>query len=181
MERADAIEIDPAKVRAKDTEDKARRIAGTFITDSDSEWEKSRSELDKLTDKKSAAEGVKKAILSNVFLPRDESYPALLEKLATLSSWINPGSMALYAQLSSFYKQYLDAQLDLTNRMKQSYAPALEQKKAQLRAQYGADIDIRPEDDQEFIKLLDKNLRNLEAQYSQVLDNAKEQLSAILS
>ncbi len=58
--------------------------------------------------------------------------------------------------------------------------PHLQQKEAQLRAQYGPNFVLRPEQDPEFMKVLDKQLKTLEEQYTNVLDNAKERMKEIL-
>jgi hypothetical protein len=60
--------------------------------------------------------------------------------------------------------------------MKQQFQPMLEQKQTQMRKQYGQDFVLRPEQDPEFIKLLQQNLKQLSTQYQQALDDAKGQL-----
>jgi hypothetical protein len=64
--------------------------------------------------------------------------------------------------------------------MKQQFAPQLEQKEAKLRQQYGPNFTLRPEQDPEFMKLLDKNLSQLDAQYNNILKQAKDQMKEML-
>ena len=65
--------------------------------------------------------------------------------------------------------------------MKQQFAPQLEQKQAKLRQQYGPDFILRPEQDPEFMKLLDKNLSQLDTQYNNILQQAKDQIKEMLN
>jgi len=64
--------------------------------------------------------------------------------------------------------------------MKQQFAPALQQKEAQLRKQYGPNFTLRPEQDPEFMKLLDKQLSQLDEQYTNILTQAKLQIKELL-
>ena len=82
--------------------------------------------------------------------------------------------------MQGFFTQYVETQEDLIQRLKEQFAPHLQQKEAQLRAQYGPNFVLRPEQDPEFMKVLDKQLKTLEEQYTNVLDNAKERMKEIL-
>ena len=86
----------------------------------------------------------------------------------------------LLGQLEGFFSQYLENQEDLVERMKQQFAPALQQKEAQLRKQYGPNFTLRPEQDPEFMKLLDKQLSQLDDQYTNILTQAKAQIKDLL-
>jgi hypothetical protein len=86
----------------------------------------------------------------------------------------------MLGQLEGFFSQYLENQEDLIERMKQQFAPHLQQKQAQLQQQYGPNFTLRPEQDPEFMKLLDKQLGQLDEQYTNILNQVKDQIKQIL-
>ncbi|MFA6681946.1 MAG: DUF6657 family protein, partial [Sphaerochaeta sp.] len=107
------------------------------------------------------------------------SFPTLL----ALGSIVAEGDeqiTSLLSQVEGFFSQYLQNQEDLITRMKEQFAPHLEQKQAQLRQQYGPNFVLHPEQDPEFMKLLDKNLLQLDEQYNGILDQAKDQIKELL-
>ena len=57
----------------------------------------------------------------------------------------------------------------------------LEQKAAQLKAQYGQEVPVSLENDPEFLKIANTQLEKLQKQYDETLAGAKAQLEAALS
>ncbi|HNZ94390.1 MAG TPA: hypothetical protein PKN79_01100, partial [Sphaerochaeta sp.] len=127
-------------------------------------------------------EGMALTLLSNLTLPKTPNYAEIIPKLIALGAMISDDEelVELLAQMQGFFTQYVETQEDLIQRLKEQFAPHLQQKEAQLRAQYGPNFVLRPEQDPEFMKVLDKQLKTLEEQYTNVLDNAKERMKEIL-
>jgi hypothetical protein len=122
-------------------------------------------------------------LLSNLTLPKTPNYAEIIPKLIDLGAMIsgdNEELSELLSQIQGFFTQYVETQEDLVERLKEQFAPHLQQKEAQLRAQYGPNFVLRPEQDPEFMKLLDRQLKSLEEQYTEVLDKAKDRMKEIL-
>jgi hypothetical protein len=122
-------------------------------------------------------------LLANLTLPRTDKFQDSFAKIADLSTIVAPGNedlVSLMGQMEGFFSQYFKNQEEMIERMKQQFAPELEQKQAQLRQQYGPNFILRPEQDPEFMKLLDKNLAQLDTQYSNILNQAKDQIKEML-
>lgn len=178
LERTEDIHADPQKIRHDSLFKEGRQLAGSFLTDIDITPEETEKRLSTY-DKDQLAiirEGMATTLLFNLTLPQDESYKDNIQKLRVLGKIIDPQSDELLEQLDGFFGQYLETQEHLVERMKQQFQPMLEQKQAQMRKQYGQDFVLRPEQDPEFIKLLQQNLKQLSTQYQQALDDAKGQL-----
>lgn len=178
LERTEDVHADPQKIQHDNLFKEGRQLAGSFLTDIDStpeELEKNLSSYDK-EQLATIREGIATTLLFNLTLPQDDGYKAGIQKLRALGRTIDQQADELLEQLDGFFGQYLEAQDHLVERMKQQFQPMLEQKQTQMRKQYGQDFVLRPEQDPEFIKLLQQNLKQLSTQYQQALDDAKGQL-----
>ena len=185
MERADSIQADPAKIKKDLNIKEGRQIAAAFLLDIDGTIEEAQKKYDSYKEdaKTFVKEGMALTLLSNMSLPRTPTYAEIFPKLTALGAMISDNNeelSELLAQIQGFFGQYVETQDDLIERLKEQFAPHLQQKEAQLRAQYGPNFVLRPEQDPEFMKLLDQQLQNLDAQYTNVLDNAKDRIKEIL-
>lgn len=185
MERADSIQADPAKIKKDLNIKEGRQIAAAFLLDIDGTIEEAQKKYDSYKEdaKTFVKEGMALTLLSNMSLPRTPTYAEIFPKLTALGAMISDNNeelSELLAQIQGFFGQYVETQDDLIERLKEQFAPHLQQKEAQLRAQYGPNFVLRPEQDPEFMKLLDQQLQNLDAQYTNVLDNAKGRIKEIL-
>ena len=88
--------------------------------------------------------------------------------------------MELTGQIIAFLKQYPEHQKQLVEQLKDRFAPALEQKSAELSRQYGQEIHLEAENDQEFMKLAQQQLDALRKQYETTLEDAKGKREASL-
>ncbi len=182
LEKTEGIEIDKDKFRYSENVNKARRIAGAFLTGDETDTEKLRKDLEAV-DEKARKEALTASVLSSLSLPQDEVMDNRFEKtktLASIASGNDPDVMGLLAELTEFLMQYPKHRKDLVEKMKEQFRPMLEEKEAKLRAQYGQDVHIAPETDKEFVEIATKNLERLEAQYDATLQNAKKQLKELL-
>lgn len=185
MERAESIEADPAKIKKDLNIKEGRQIAAGFLLDIDGTKEEAEKKYNSYSGeaKSSVKEGMALTLLSNLALPRNLSYADIFPKLKELGAIISNNNEELgelLAQMQGFFGQYIETQEDLVERLKEQFGPHLQQKEAQLRAQYGPNFTLRPEQDPEFMKILDEQLKNLDGQYSNVLNNAKDRMKEIL-
>lgn len=181
LERTEDIQADPNKIRHDNLIKEGRQLAGGFLTDTDKTIEEVQQKLASYDDDKKAVvkQGMAMTVLFNLSLPTDDNFKDSVDKLTQLVGIIDAQAVPLMDQVSGFFDQYLQTEDHLVERMKQQFQPMLEQKQAKLRQQYGPDFVLRPEQDPEFVKLLQQNLSQLSAQYQQVLDQAKDQLREI--
>ncbi|MFA5699581.1 MAG: DUF6657 family protein [Sphaerochaeta sp.] len=185
MERAESIEADPAKIKKDLNIKEGRQIAAGFLLDIDGTKEEAEQKYNSYSGeaKSYVKEGMALTLLSNLALPRNLSYADIFPKLKELGAIISNNNEELgelLGQMQGFFGQYIETQEDLVQRLKEQFAPHLQQKEAQLRAQYGPNFTLRPEQDPEFMKILDEQLKNLDGQYSNVLNNAKDRMKEIL-
>jgi hypothetical protein len=178
LERTEDIHADPDKIQHDSLIKEGRQLAGSFLTDIDKTLEDIKEKLSTydVGQLETVKQGMAMTLLFNMALPLDDGYKTSLQRLHQLADVIDPQATPLIDQLEGFFGQYLETQEHLVDRMKQQFQPMLEQKQAQLRQQYGPDFILRPEQDPEFVKLLQQNLKQLTAQYQQALDQAKDQL-----
>ncbi len=87
---------------------------------------------------------------------------------------------AMVEQIKQFFTQYLENRSQMIEALKKQYAPRLIQKQQELAKQYGREVTLTPDQDQEFMELLKSNLLKMETQYSDSLLKAKEELEKLL-
>ncbi|MGE4525533.1 MAG: DUF6657 family protein [Sphaerochaeta sp.] len=185
LEKAENLQVDPVKIKRDLKVKEGRQLAGTFLSDIDATKESTKKQYDAvpIEDKEAFKEGMALTMLSNLALPRSAAFKESFAKVLDLGMILGEGNEQLeqlLGQLEGFFSQYLENQEDLVERLKQQYAPALQQKEAQLRKQYGPNFTLRPEQDPEFMKLLDKQLSQLDEQYTNILTQAKLQIKELL-
>lgn len=185
LEKAENLQVDPVKIKRDLKVKEGRQLAGTFLSDIDATKESTKKQYDAvpIEDKEAFKEGMALTMLSNLALPRSAAFKENFAKVLDLGMILGEGNEQLeqlLGQLEGFFSQYLENQEDLVERLKQQYAPALQQKEAQLRKQYGPNFTLRPEQDPEFMKLLDKQLSQLDDQYTNILTQAKLQIKELL-
>jgi len=185
LEKTEKLQVDPVKIKRDLKVKEGRQLAGTFLSDMDATKEGTKKQYDAVPaeEKEAFKEGMALTMLSNLALPRNTAFKENFAKVLDLGMILGEGNEQLeqlLGQLEGFFSQYLENQEDLVERMKQQFAPALQQKEAQLRKQYGPNFTLRPEQDPEFMKLLDKQLSQLDDQYTNILTQAKAQIKDLL-
>lgn len=186
LEKTASLEADPVKIQRDLKIKEGRQLAANFLMDMDVTQEDTQKKYDAYPekDKQTIREGMALTLLSNLALPRTplfkESFPQLIA-LGTIIAEGDEQVTGMLSQVEEFFTQYLTNQEDLIERMKKQFGPHLEQKQAQMRQQYGPNFTLRPEQDPEFMKLLDKNLAQLDEQYNGILEQAKDQMKELLN
>ena len=183
LEKTEDIKIDEKKLAYDEAVKKARTIAGKYVNNDEDAGEDVQKELSSISDKVAMKEGVRMTIVQNLNLPSEEVLTDRFERLEKLASIItnnNEEVSALLSQITTFLKQYPLHKKQLIDQLKEQYAPALEQKAAQLREKYGQSVTLSAENDPEFLKIADSQLERLSKQYTESLDEAKTQLNELL-
>jgi hypothetical protein len=185
LEKTENLQADPKKIKKEQLIKRGRQLAATFLMDIDATKEGTKKQYASYVgqEKDAVKEGMAITFLSNLSLPRNATYKESFSKVLELGEILGDGNeelKELLGQLEGFFSQYLENQEDLIERMKQQFAPHLQQKQAQLQQQYGPNFTLRPEQDPEFMKLLDKQLGQLDEQYTNILNQVKDQVKQIL-
>lgn len=185
LEKTEGLQIDSEKIKSELTIKEGRQIAAALLNDIDVTKEETAERYHAFSGekKKLIKEGMALTLLSNLTLPRNSLFKDTFSKVLDLGLIIADGNeqvKEILGQLEGFFTQYLENQDDLIERLKTQFEPHLKQKEAQLRAQYGPNFTLRPEQDAEFMKILDQQLSKLDDQYTQILTQAKEQINELL-
>src|SRR5690554_3899805 len=186
LEKTEDLHIDPEKIKRDLLIKEGRQISAAFLNDIDVTKDATEKKYPSYAEEKRplVKEGMVLTLLSNLTLPRNTLFKETVSKVLELGLLIADGNeqiSQLLEQLEGFFTQYLENQDDLVERLKNQFEPHLKQKEAQLRAQYGPNFTLRPEQDAEFMKLLDQQLSQLDQQYMTILDQAKEQIKELLA
>lgn len=184
LEKTEAIEVDREKLRKEENIRKAKALAGSYLNyDEEMTAQKLANDWKETAKLEGAADGIRQVVMQNLTLPSEQVLNDRYERLGTLLSLIttNPQAMELMNQISSFCKQYPEHQKQLVDQLKERFQPMLQEKAAKLRQQYGQDVPLSAENDQEFVKLANSQLEALRKQYEEGLAQAKAQLEALIS
>lgn len=182
LERTENIVVDSDRIRHNQTIDKIRRVAGAFLVADTNTIDKTREELSEFS-KEDLKEALALTVLNGLTLPSDEITDDRYERLASIFEIINSNQDAstLFSQITNLLKQYPMHKKQLLEQMKAQFEPMLREKEAQMREQYGQEVQLSLENDKEFAQAIRQNIEKLDNQYQQTLDNAKEQLKTLLS
>ncbi len=184
LEKTESVESNPERIEEEKYTQEGQRLISKYL------FEKAYS-LDDIQEKITSAQGSRKsyllagiahALVSNISLPQNDLYVESLGSIKEAIESLTPCDdvKEQFAELDRFFQQYLEQTEQLQKSLAQKYAPKLRQKQQQLAKQFGAMVELTPEQDPEFIDLLSKHRQQLDDQYQQVLDNFKDQLREMI-
>ena len=181
LEKTESIEADPEKIRRDALINEGRRLAGTYLTELESEGKEIAAALKTATEEDAPyiREGIASTVFLNIALPQSQYYEDRLGRMSHIVAMMDgeqSDAVGLLAQVQQFMGKYLEARETLLDRAKQQYQPMFEQKREQMMQKYGRSTNMSIEQDPEFIQFLQKHFNQLSNQYQQVLDQAKDQL-----
>lgn len=182
LERVDDIESDPRQLVIDQMTQRGKRLAGHYLFDIDASIDEVSSALSEATgeDGSYLKQAFIQTILSNLKLPQDDQYVQLLGRikdLMLLSGADEAELTDLFVQTDNLYNQYLQNREQLYDHLVKQYEPRLQQKKQQIAQRTGQNIDLRPEQDKEFIELLSSTQKRMDDQYNEILGQLKEAFS----
>lgn len=185
LERTKDIEGDKEAIKADELRNAGRRLA-SGVVDPGKETPDPAKKLKeyKGQELKWVKEGFLQTLLANISLPTDESYQ---DRLKTLEKGFHAvlrdrrQISHIFQQLSQFFGQYLQTKHQIEENLKQQYAPKLQEKQEALQRQLGgAQVQLTPESDPDFMNLLSKNMGRLDEQYTEALTQLKEDMKGML-
>ncbi len=186
MEKTEGLKGDPEGLKIKELQNKGRKTASDFLFSDNVTTEDLETAMEAVpkTDREHFKEGMKKAFLLNITLPKSKDFGKSVDHLSdglkVFSSDKKKTSMFM-EQLKSFFNQYIDNKTQLAEAVKQQFAPRLRQKEQELAQRTGQEIHISPEQDPEFMDFLRQNMAKLDEQFSQSLAQVKKELEGYLT
>ena len=172
LEKTRDIEIDETKYRTDTLTKEGMALAGGYLNNTDQKLDVVAAKYASYgkEDLALVRSGMVSTILSNVSLPSDDIYQMRFERTCDLVNLVTGGDMqasGLMQQIGDFFKQYLEAKTAFVERMKAQIQQAMESNPEGVNsAQYS--------------QIISQNLKKMESQYSDALENTKETLRQIL-
>ena len=184
LERTSEIKDDKQTLTANERKQEGKRLASKFLAPAAEDAPDPSSEFKRYSRDEApyVREGFLETILANLSLPNDGDYKERLTQLEKALQFIVKDKRQLsylFQQVDQFFEQYLQTKQQVEEQLKQQYEPQLREKERALAQQMGAQIQLKPESDPEFMNLLSKNLTRLEEQYNQALGQVKDELTRI--
>ena len=172
LEKTQDIEIDEAKYRTDKLTKEGMALAGGYLNNTDQKADElaARYAAYSEEDRALVRSGMVGTILSNVSLPSDDIYQMRFDRTRDLVNLVTSGDPQaddLMHQIGDFLKQYLDAKSAFVDRMKAQIQQAMENNPEGVNtAQYS--------------QIINQNLKKMEGQYSEALENTKAALRELL-
>jgi hypothetical protein len=183
LEKTADLQVDTKKLEHDKNVKKGSGFAGSYLNNIDFTIDDFSNSFAAADNKKAVVEGIAKIVVLNSKLPQDDLFEDRISKLKEISLKVQPETenlIAIFDQMIEFFKQYQTHQDQLINQMKEQFAPSLQQKEAQLKKEHGPDYKLNPEEDKEFMKLVNDNLKKLDDQYEGALEKVKENIESEL-
>lgn len=172
LEKTQDIEIDETKYRTDTLTKKGMALAGGYLNNTDQKLDVVAAKYASYSkdDLPLVRAGMVSTILSNVSLPSDDLYEMRFSRTCDLVNLVtdnDPRADGLMHQIGDFFKQYLEATTAFVERMK-----------AQI--QQAAENNPEGVNPSQYSQLISQNLKKMDAQYSDALENTKETLRELL-
>ncbi len=181
LERTKSVEVNRETIEANKFQKEGKSLISKFLDDSSVNLEAS---LKRYGGKQAqwVKEGMFQVLLANLVLPQDQIALKKARRIgeAVLDVMGNKRNLKnIFAQLDSFFEEYIGEKERLREALTQQYTPRLKQKEEELSKKMGGPVSIDVNSDPEFLSLLRKTLNQLDDRYQAVLNQAKDQLSSI--
>jgi hypothetical protein len=182
LERTADVQGDKSKIESHEARQFGMKLAGRVMEDPSIKAKKEISALARER-QKPAREGFVSVLMSQLALPTQESD---LERLhaakAGFGAVVRDEKLlaTLMDQVEQLLHQYLDQKNQLIEALREQFAPRLRQQEEEIARQTGQRVKLDPAASPEFAKALNENLRRLQGQYKQVINQAREQLQNLL-
>ena len=173
LEKTRDIEIDEQKYREGTLEKEGMALAGGYLNNTDKPFDEVVAKYSSYSPEDLAIvrKGMAGTIISNISLPSDDIFRLRFDRncdLARLVSGNDPEVDGLMHQVGDFLQQYIDARAAFVDRMQQQIRQAMEENPESVNSS-------------QYSQIISQNLKKMEAQYSDALENTKETLRQILA
>ena len=178
MERTAGVQGDKKSVEEYEHKQKGKRLLSQLTENPKFELKKELHQY-KGEQRKWVVDGFVDVALSNLALPTTEADLSRLEPIKNgLSTAIGKKADIeyLFDQAHQLLTQYLENRQQLIEHVRSQFAQRIRQKEEELARQYGSSVRLDPAQDPEFAGVLQQNMRQLQGQYQQVLDQLREEV-----
>lgn len=171
LEKTQDIEIDEAKYRTDTLEREGMTLAGGYLNNTDQKLDVVAAKYASYSkdDLAIVRRGMVSTILSNISLPND-IYQMRFDRTTDLVNVVTQGdsqALGLMHQIGDFLKQYIDAKTAFVDRMKAQIQQAMESNPEGVNSS-------------QYSQIISQNLKKMDAQYGEALDNTKQSLKQLL-
>jgi Family of unknown function (DUF6657) len=185
MEKTKDVKIDPEAIKMENLLKEGRKFASEYLftVNFDKKTLGTKLKSYSIEQKKVFTEGLVKTFLSNIILPKNDTFEEQLHNIESGLCEISKSKKditVMIEQIKQFFIQYLENRKQLIEAVKQQFAPKLMQKQQEMAERYGQEVTLSPEQDPEFIEILKANLLKMETQYNESLAGAKEELGKVM-
>ena len=172
LEKTQDIEIDEAKYRTDTLERESMALAGGYLNNTDQKLDVVAAKYASYSkdDLAIVRRGMVSTILSNISLPNDDIYQMRFDRTTDLVNVVTQGdsqALGLMHQIGDFLKQYIDAKTAFVDRMKAQIQQAMESNPEGVNSS-------------QYSQIISQNLKKMDAQYGEALDNTKQSLKQLL-
>jgi len=182
LERTADVKGDKSLIEAHEAKQVGMKLAGKLVDNPEIDVKAELAKIDR-SKRKPAREGFVSVLTSHLSLPSQESDLVKLEAVGKGLEAVarEPGAVsAIMEQVDGLLRQYLDNKTQLVESLRQQFEPRLRQQEQEIARQTGNRIKLDPASDPEFAKALSQNLKRLQGQYNQVIEQARGQLKDYL-
>ena len=160
LEKTENLEVDEEKLKAQEQQYAGKALAGRYLNNMEMTAQDLASQLVSDPDFR---QGLVNVVLSNIVLPTDSMFAMRFDRLTDISGILNPSAGETMARLKGFLENYLEE--------RENYVAGIEQQIRQSNGQI---------DPAQLTQIIQQNLRRLDAQYQETLDNTRETLRSLL-
>jgi hypothetical protein len=181
LERTKSIEVNKESVEANKFQKEGKSLVSKFLDDTTVNLGEGLKKYDK-KQVQWVKEGIFQVLLANLVLPQEQLVLKKAKRVGEAFFLVIRDKRLLksiFAQLESFFEEYIGEKERLRESLVQQYTPRLRQKEEELSKKMGGPINIDVNSDPEFVSLLRKALSQLDDRYQAVLNQVKDQLSSI--
>ena len=173
LEKTQDIVVDEAKLRTDGLLKEGMALAGGYLNNIDQAIDVMAAKFAsyKGEDASLVRQGIVNTILSNISLPSDDLYQMRFDRTCDLVNVVTKGdmqAMGLMRQIGDFLKQYTDAKVAFVERMKTQIQQAMESNPEGVNSA-------------QYTQIINQNLKKMDAQYGEALENTKQSLKQLLS
>lgn len=195
LERTKDLKVDEAALEANRLRQEGKRAAGLFIESPDDNDLAAALKAYDERQRQLVRSGMYEVLAAQLQLPSNEASMQKLDVLAKGFAAIAPSAsglraglgpaadkrvQALFQQLTSFFRQFLDDMKNVEDVIRKQWAPRIREKEREMSARMGQDVRIDPMMDPEFSAFYKQNVGGVRQQYQSALDKAKVDIQGLM-
>jgi hypothetical protein len=180
LERTEGVKGDKGSIDQFEAKQRGKRLANSFLENPKDGLE---GELKKCSKEDLGAlkQGIFDVLIAQVTLPVTKDDEKRIEAAGKGLQVIigDPRFGVLYKQFLQALSKYLNEMAQYDEAIRRQYAPKLRQKEEELSRRLGRHIQIDPFQDPEFVTFYNQNMNALKGNYQTLVDQVREQATAL--